>query len=219
MIAGVGYKHITGVAASKAIMSLIHSASMESASREIGSIETWLSVVRSNSHESAALKVSAADARASAESLMNAPVVHNTAKDPFTFTFASTSHKKDTRAAPPATTAAPAPTSVPPPPGTPVSTLAPGQSPASAVPSGVPEYNWRMCQNDLVKMGQNKQSLVMDQPAGQAQSESLLTFVVLTRLTSNRHNSRWYPLNMYGLVELSSWQPNSWSTPCRHGCG
>ncbi|KAK5453470.1 hypothetical protein LTS15_006655 [Exophiala xenobiotica] len=67
----------------------------------------------------------------------------------------------------PTTTPAPAATTeIGAPPGTPVSTLPPAQRP-SEVPAGVPEYNFRMCQYDIIKMGTNNQSLVFEQPQPQ----------------------------------------------------
>ncbi|KAK5322489.1 hypothetical protein LTR93_005692 [Exophiala xenobiotica] len=68
----------------------------------------------------------------------------------------------------PTTTPAPAATTgIGAPPGTPVSTLPPAQRP-SEVPAGVPEYNFRMCQYDIIKMGTNNQSLVLEQPQPQS---------------------------------------------------
>ncbi|KAK5557070.1 hypothetical protein LTR46_004881 [Exophiala xenobiotica] len=68
----------------------------------------------------------------------------------------------------PTTTPAPAATTgIGAPPGTPVSTLPPAQRP-SEVPAGVPEYNFRMCQYDIIKMGTNNQSLVFEQPQPQS---------------------------------------------------
>ncbi|KAK5049496.1 hypothetical protein LTR84_004425 [Exophiala bonariae] len=38
----------------------------------------------------------------------------------------------------------------------------------SEIPAGVPEYNFRMCQNDIIAMGQKNISLVFDQPLNQS---------------------------------------------------
>ena len=91
---------------------------------------------------------------------------YNVTNDSFTFTFSMTKSKRSG----PAAITTPPTVSIPPPPGTPVSTLPPTNRP-SEVPAGVPEYNFRMCQYDIIKMGQNKVNLVFDQPL--AQSESL----------------------------------------------
>ncbi|KAJ9605197.1 hypothetical protein H2200_010587 [Cladophialophora chaetospira] len=91
----------------------------------------------------------------------------NPAKDPFTFKTAAATRPPPKNPNPPPSGT---PGSIPPPPGTPVSTLPPAQRP-SEVPPGVPEYNFRMCQYDIIRMGQNKVNLLFDQPA--AQSESL----------------------------------------------
>lgn len=156
-------------------MSVIHSESMANASRAVAAVETWLSNVRSQKKMSSHLQESSAQARASAESQMNAPVVHDTAKDPFNFNTGTAKKSKRVPATTPAATtpaqSAPvAGSAIPPPPGTPVSSLPPDQRPTE-VPPGVPEYNWRMCQYDLIHMGQNKHNLTIDQPAGQAQSK------------------------------------------------
>lgn len=116
-------------------------------------------------------------ALASISALINAPVSHDSAKDPFTFTFAKASGRKSGTPGPSQTTAsahvptpAPAPTtSVPPPPGTPIGTVPPG-SRSSGAPPGVPFYNWRMCQNDLIGMRQNNQKIHFDQSGTQSES-------------------------------------------------
>ena len=69
----------------------------------------------------------------------------------------------------PATTP-PATATIPPPPGTPFSSLS-AASRKPEVPAGVPEYNFRMCQYDIIRMGIANQTLNFDQP--QDQSESL----------------------------------------------
>jgi hypothetical protein len=55
----------------------------------------------------------------------------------------------------------------PPPPGSPVKTLPNGQK-VPEIPPGVPEYNFRMCQNDIIKMGQAKPpgTLTVENTAG-----------------------------------------------------
>jgi len=62
-------------------------------------------------------------------------------------------------------------TAIPPPPGQPVKLLPAGQRPKE-VPAGVPEYNFRMCQYDIIKMGQKNQNLTFDNPTGHGRSRS-----------------------------------------------
>lgn len=95
-----------------------------------------------------------------------AAMTHKTELDPFTFV----SGKVSTRSLSPASKRAVAP--IPTPPGTPVTSLPPSIRP-SEVPAGVPDYNFRMCQVDLIRMGQAKQSLVFDVPKGSPQSKLL----------------------------------------------
>jgi hypothetical protein len=47
----------------------------------------------------------------------------------------------------------------------PLSTL-PARARPKEVPPGVPEYNYRMCQYDLIEMGAKKQQLLFDNPSG-----------------------------------------------------
>lgn len=153
------------------LLSMIRSVSIQSALDVVNQIETVLANVKSHKSLSSILAISETSALASVESQMNAPQVHDTKKDPFTFA-------KGTAIAvtTPAPTSPPKPvggagtTSIPPPPGTPVSSV-PASQRSAEVPAGVPEYNWRMCQYDMIKMGQNKQNFIISQPTGAAQSK------------------------------------------------
>lgn len=58
----------------------------------------------------------------------------------------------------------PAPT-IPPPPAHPVASLLPHERPEE-VPDDIPEYEWRMCQHDMIRMGQRDESLILDNPSG-----------------------------------------------------
>lgn len=104
------------------------------------------------------------DALRSSLAAQTAAMTHRTENDPFTFVSGSVG----TRSLPPNTLPPVVKTgsmmTLPPPPGTAYSTLAPSATDTGAVPAGIPEYNWRMCQNDLIRMGQNKVNLVFDAP-------------------------------------------------------
>lgn len=89
----------------------------------------------------------------------------NHALDPFTFaagTIASRTIANTYTYVPKKSAAV---TTLPPPPATPVATLLPAQR-RPEVPAGVPEYNFRMCQFDMMQMGLHNKSLVFDIPKG-----------------------------------------------------
>lgn len=104
------------------------------------------------------------DALRSSLAAQTAAMTHRTENDPFSFVGGSVA----TRSLPPNTlppvVKTGTMTTLPPPPGTAYSTLPPSATDTGAVPAGVPEYNWRMCQYDLIRMGQNRVSLVFDAP-------------------------------------------------------
>lgn len=133
--------------AEKAAASSASMASISSASSM--SVESVLSVSRaSRASVSSEMQIMSAAAVASAEAQAEAArTYHDPANAVYTFSF-------DKRQAPP-------------PPAAPVSTLAPGTMPPG-VPPGVPEYNFRMCQNDLIAMGTAKQDLIVNQPEAQS---------------------------------------------------
>jgi hypothetical protein len=70
----------------------------------------------------------------------------------------------------------------PPPPGSPVKTLPNGQR-VPEIPPGVPEYNFRMCQNDIIKMGQAKPpgTLTVENTAGGKSKRNLSSTLLLPR--------------------------------------
>lgn len=150
--------------------------------------------------------------------VQTAAMTHNAALDPFTFV----SGTVGTRSLPPDTlipvtkaTKASSTTPLPPPPGTGYSTLPPSAAPTAEVPAGVPVYNWRMCQYDLILMNQTNKSLEFDAPNPSSQSHQPIS--VLMKLTSDRHKSRSHSLNLHGPVKLHGWKPSSWSTSCSNG--
>lgn len=105
-----------------------------------------------------------------------AAMTHHTENDPFTFVGGSVG----TRSLPPNTlppvskkpaSGLPMPT----PPIPPVSTIPPAQR-SKEVPAGVPEYNFRMCQVDIIKMGQLNQSIVFDIPKGTSSKSVTVVF-------------------------------------------
>lgn len=72
----------------------------------------------------------------------------------------------------------PATGTVTPPKGTAVSAVPSGMS--TAAPPGVPEYNWRQCQNDAASMAHNNQQLTFDNPSGTGEFFSRKDLMKLT---------------------------------------
>lgn len=95
---------------------------------------------------------SEAAAIASAESDAAAALTNTKVNLPFTFT---------KRAA--TTAVSSASVSLPAPPGTPIFSVAATATPT--LPAGVPAYNLRLCQNDLIAMRQANQNVTVNQPA------------------------------------------------------
>lgn len=86
---------------------------------------------------------------------------YNSANDPFTFTSPSTGAKKSSSADAPTTTA-PAPDAEP------AKASLDSKNHRLEIPPGVPEYNFRMCQNEIIAMGKKNQALTFDQPLNQS---------------------------------------------------
>ena len=183
--AAAGVAKITDKQLSKSIMASISAVSHAS----VVSVD---SVSKASASRAAASKTGVVAALPTKTHLPPVKGEYYAAIRPSTFTFSAVNSKHSGPAPttpapkppspppPAATTPAPKPSippppapkaPIPPPPGTPVSSLPPDARP-SEVPAGVPEYNFRMCQYDIMKMGQNNQNLTFDNPEGY--SESLL---------------------------------------------
>lgn len=192
-IDGGTYKTVNDKKQSAALMSSISSASVASVALvSSASVESVASVSHSSATEYLSkIKNEALASNAAAQAV--AETYDNTASDPFP----DIKNTRTKRSVQPVATArasvngrrftaakrldqAASTGTILPPPGAPYSTVPPEARKTPEIPAGVPEYNFRMCQYDIIKMNQTGISLLFDQPSPQSRRTRM---IVTTRLT------------------------------------